>query len=185
MPSQDPSFEEKDRIVLTVPVSAVVRSMDRSVERLTAQIAPGELPATRPFIGEIRESPAGASFSLLARSALNNPLAREIKGEIKQDGDDMVITYSASYRPSTATIGALVTLGLGIAALMSVTGLVFSLASGSGAASTLLQTFFFAPVALFLGSILIWRIAPHTSWHSEEEILDFLRRAAAGVETPR
>lgn len=153
-------------------------ALSSSIDVQGNAIAPFEIPGMRTICGNVN----GNRFMIRKAGAFSNPFAKDVVGVVEESQTGVVVKYNLVSRPGTTlfqTICLIALIGFGVICLMSVLSIIDGMYPQH--VIRLAMLYMATPVFLLVLFVAFCRGADISGESDQEELLDHIKKLAAGI----
>ena len=157
-----------------------VSSLKASIDVQGNAIQPGEIPGVKTICGSV----GGAQFKIRKAGAFANPCARDIEGIAEPAISGCKIKFRRVNRASTTFFQGMILIIIILSCFGSVTSFLFTLNHLSNTQALIDGIKILGmPLILLLGFVLLSKLSEVSGESDEEEVLDHVKKLAAGINS--
>lgn len=180
--SPEPEFGDHSpysgSIEAIIKSSEFLANLESSIEVPGNKIMPDQIPGEKSICGTVR----GNRFKIRKAGALANPMTRDLVGTIEDTKSGSVITYRLEQRPSvlffqTSIMVAIICLGL-FSTMIFLTSLRYISTGMVGMAGVFAVG---GPLLLLILFLVFFSVFESTGASEQDELMDHVRKLAAGI----
>lgn len=155
-----------------------VSCLQSTIESPGKLVKPGEIPGDKSICGTVN----GYRFKIRKSGAFANPCAKDIVGIVEGSGSSSMIKYRLETRPVVSFVQTSILVAVICIGLFST--LLFFTSMNLLAISSLGYTGLIAvggPVVALIAFLLIFKVIESTGESDQEELIDHVKKLAAGI----